>query len=145
MNSRLYARVLNASTARRIKGKSRTKSHARLDSPGFVITLLWSRALYPEFFFDQTMENFLRGHVRASQDWSGAPRIILYDNLRSAVLERRGDQIYSNPRLLELAAHYHFVPAASEPSRLAPAGIGSQPSSRGAGAGCPSPQPGDLR
>ena len=76
----------------------------------FVITLSWSRALYLEFFFDQTMENFLRGHVRAFQDWSGAPRVILYDNLRSAVLERRGDQIHFNPRLLELAAHYHFAP-----------------------------------
>src|SRR3954466_1063992 len=56
------------------------------------------------------MENFLRGHVRAFQDWSGAPRVILYDNLKSAVLERRGDQIHFNPQLLELAAHYHFAP-----------------------------------
>ena len=76
----------------------------------FVITLSWSRALYLEFFFDQTTENFLRGHVRAFDAWSGAPRVILYDNLRSAVLERRGDRIHFNPRLLELAAHYHFVP-----------------------------------
>jgi len=76
----------------------------------FVITLSWSRALYLEFFFYQTTENFLRGHVRAFQDWSGAPRVILYDNLRSAVLERRGDQIHFNPQLLELAAHYHFAP-----------------------------------
>ena len=76
----------------------------------FVMTLSWSRALYLEFFFDQTTENFLRGHVRAFQDWSGAPRVILYDNLKSAVLERRGDQIHFNPRLLELAGHYHFVP-----------------------------------
>ena len=76
----------------------------------FVMTLSWSRALYLEFFFDQTTENFLRGHVRAFQDWSGAPRVVLYDNLRSAVLERRGDQIHFNPRLLELAAHYHFMP-----------------------------------
>ena len=76
----------------------------------FVSTLSWSRALYLEFFFDQTTENFLRGHVRAFQAWSGAPRVILYDNLKSAVLERRGDQIHFNPRLLELAAHYHFVP-----------------------------------
>ena len=68
----------------------------------FVMTLSWSRALYLEFFFDQTAENFLRGHVRAFQDWSGAPRVILYDNLKSAVLERRGDQIHFNPRLLEL-------------------------------------------
>ncbi len=84
--------------------------HAKRQLSCFVITLSWSRALYLEFFFDQTMENFLRGHVRAFQDWSGAPRVILYDNLRSAVLERRGDQIHFNPRLLELAAHYHFAP-----------------------------------
>jgi transposase len=76
----------------------------------FVTTLSWSRALYLEFFLDQTMENFLRGHVHAFQAWTGVPRVILYDNLRSAVLERRGDQIHFNPRLLELAAHYHFAP-----------------------------------
>jgi transposase len=75
----------------------------------FVITLSWSRALYLEFFFDQTMENFLRGHVHAFDAWSGQPRVILYDNLRSAVLERRGSEIHFNPRLLELCAHYHFV------------------------------------
>jgi len=76
----------------------------------FVMTLSWSRALYLEFFFDQTTENFLRGHVHAFQDWSGAARVILYDNLKSAVLERRGNQVHFNPRLLELAAHYHFAP-----------------------------------
>jgi transposase len=76
----------------------------------FVMTLSYSRALYLEFFFDQTMENFLRGHVHAFQAWNGQPRVILYDNLRSAVLERRGDQILFNPRLIELSAHYHFAP-----------------------------------
>src|ERR1700731_4444683 len=76
----------------------------------FVMTLSWSRALYLEFFFDQTTENFLRGHVRAFDAWAGAPRVVLYDNLRSAVLERRGDQIIFNPRLLEFSAHYHFAP-----------------------------------
>jgi Mu transposase, C-terminal domain len=55
------------------------------------------------------MENFLRGHVHAFQDWGGQPRVLLYDNLRSAVLERRGDQIHFHPRLIELCAHYHFV------------------------------------
>ena len=75
----------------------------------FVITLSYSRALYLEFFFDQRMESFLRGHVHAFADWEGLPRILLYDNLRSAVLERRGDSIHFNPRLLELCAHYHFA------------------------------------
>jgi len=75
----------------------------------FVITLAYSRALYLEFFFDQTMENFLRGHVHAFQAWEGSPRVILHDNLRSAVLERRGNQIHFHPRLLELCAHYHCI------------------------------------
>ena len=76
----------------------------------FVMTLSYSRALYLEFFFDQTMENFLRGHVHAFESWSGQPRVLLYDNLKSAVLERRGNQILFHPRLLELSGHYHFAP-----------------------------------
>jgi len=67
----------------------------------FVMTLSWSRALYLEFFFDQATENFLRGHVRAFQAWSGVPRVILYDNLKSAVLERRGDRIHLGVATLE--------------------------------------------
>jgi len=75
----------------------------------FLIVLAYSRWMYLEFFFDQMMENFLRGHVRAFGDFSGCPRVLLYDNLRSAVLERRGDAVHFNPRLLELSAHYHFA------------------------------------
>ena len=76
----------------------------------FVMTLSYSRALYLEFFFDQTMENFLRGHVNGFASFHGSARILLYDNLKSAVLERRGSLIHFNPRLLELAGHYHFEP-----------------------------------
>ncbi len=75
----------------------------------FVITLSYSRALYFEFFFDQRMESFLRGHIRAFEDWRGIPRVLLYDNLRSVVLERHGDAIHFHPRLVELSAHYHFA------------------------------------
>jgi transposase len=75
----------------------------------FLIVLAYSRWMYLEFFFDQMMENFLRGHVRAFRDFSGCPRVLLYDNLRSVVLERRGDAVHFNPRLLELSAHYHFA------------------------------------
>jgi transposase len=76
----------------------------------FVMTLSYSRALYLEFFFDQTMENFLRGHVHAFEYWPGQPRVILYENLKSVVQERRGNQIQFHPRLIELSAHYHFAP-----------------------------------
>jgi transposase len=54
---------------------------ARRQLSCFVTTLSYSRGLYFEFFFDQQMENFLRGHVHAFEDWKGLPRILLYDNL----------------------------------------------------------------
>jgi len=82
------------------------RAHRKLSC--FVITLSYSRGLYFEFFFDQKMESFLRGHTNAFEDWQGLPRVLLYDNLRSVVLERRGDAIHFNPRILELCAHYHF-------------------------------------
>jgi hypothetical protein len=36
--------------------------------------------------------------------------VLLYDNLKSAVLERRDDAIRFHPTLLALSAHYHFEP-----------------------------------
>jgi transposase len=77
----------------------------------FVMTLSYSRALYLEFFFDQTQESFLRGHVAAFTFYGGAARSLLYDNLKSAVLERVSSTlVHFHPRLMELAAHYHFQP-----------------------------------
>lgn len=90
---------------------------AQRDLSCFVMTLSYSRTLYLEFSFDQRMESFLRGHVRAFADLGGVPRIILYDNLRSAVVERLGNAVHFNPRLIELAAHYHFAPRACRPAR----------------------------
>ncbi len=90
---------------------------ARRRLSGFLLTLSYSRALWLEFFLDQTLENFFLGHVHAFQDWGGAPRIVLYDNLKSVVLERRGDAIHFHPRLLELAAHYHFAARPCRPAR----------------------------
>ena len=94
-----------------------TVGTSQRDLSCFVMTLSYSRALYLEFSFDQRMESFLRGHVRAFADLGGVPRVILYDNLRSAVVERLGNAIHFNPRLIELAAHCHFAPRACRPAR----------------------------
>lgn len=56
------------------------------------------------------MPYFLRGHIEAFGAFAGAPRVLLYDNLKSAVLERVDDAIRFHPTLLELAAHYRFEP-----------------------------------
>jgi transposase len=76
----------------------------------FVLVLSWSRALHALFTLDQSLESFLRGHVEAFGALGGVPRVLLYDNLKSAVLERQGDAVRFHPRLLELCGHYHFVP-----------------------------------
>ena len=55
--------------------------------------------------------------MHAFADLGGIPRVVLYDNLRSAVLERRGGAVHFNPRLIELAAHYHYAPRACRPAR----------------------------
>src|SRR5680860_511828 len=76
----------------------------------FVMVLSWSRQIFLQFYFNAQMENFLRGHVGAFEAWGGLPRVLLYDNLRSAVLERQGDAIRFHPTLLALSAHYRFEP-----------------------------------
>src|SRR3989442_1150715 len=81
----------------------------------FVLVLSWSRAVYARFALDQTLESFLRGHVEAFTALGGVPRTLLYDNLKSVVLERVGDHIRFHPRLLELAGHYPFAPQPCAP------------------------------
>ena len=76
----------------------------------FVLTLSYSRALYAELFFDQSLSNFLAGHQHAFESFGGVPPQLLSDNLCSVVLERRGDHIRFHPRYLEWAGHYCFQP-----------------------------------
>lgn len=83
---------------------------ARRPLMAFVMVLSYSRQVYLRFFLDARMENFLRGHVGAFTAWNGLPRVLLYDNLKSAVLERQGDAIRFHPTLLAFAAHYRYEP-----------------------------------
>ena len=84
---------------------------------GFVMVLGYSRALAALFTLDQTLESFLRGHVDAFEALGGVARNLVYDNLRSAVLDRRGTAVQFHPRLLDLAGHYHFAPRPCTPGR----------------------------
>jgi transposase len=83
---------------------------ARRPLMAFVMVLSYSRQIFLRFFLDARMENFLRGHVAAFEAWQGVPRVLLYDNLKSAVLERRGDAIRFHPTLLGFAGHYRYDP-----------------------------------
>ena len=76
----------------------------------FVMVLSYSRRIFLRFFLDARMDSFLRGHVEAFAAFGGAARVVLYDNLKSAVLERQGDAIRFNPALLAFAAHHRYEP-----------------------------------
>jgi transposase len=75
---------------------------ARRPLMAFVMVLSFSRHIFLRFCLDARMENFLRGHLGAFAAWNGVPRVILYDNLRSAVLERHGHYRYE-PRPVAVA------------------------------------------
>lgn len=79
----------------------------------FSMVLSWSRALYVDFCFDQQMDTFCRMHRRALEFFGGIPRRIVYDNLKSVVLNRVGSVVQFNPRFLAFAGHYVFEPTAA--------------------------------
>ncbi len=83
----------------------------------FVMVLSYSRALFVRFFYDARLSSFLAAHVQAFECLGGSAKCLLYDNLRSAVIERQGTAIRFHPRLLELADHYGFEPRPVAPRR----------------------------
>src|SRR5437660_8019888 len=87
-----------------------TIGRARRTLMAFVMVLSYSRQIFLRFFLDARIESFLRGHVAAFSGWGGVPRVLLYDNLKSVVLERRGDAIRFHPTLLHFAGDYRYEP-----------------------------------
>jgi transposase len=88
-------------------------SGAQRPVSAFSMVLSWSRALYVDFCFDQQMDTFCRMHRRALEFFGGIPRRIVYDNLKSVVLNRVGSVVQFNPRFLAFAGHYVFEPTAA--------------------------------
>ncbi len=83
----------------------------------FVMVLSFSRAIYARFCLNQHTSTFLRCHELAFEYFSGVPRIILYDNLKSAVIARRGGNIRFNDDLLNFSGFYCYEPRPCHPFR----------------------------
>ncbi len=84
----------------------------------FVMVLCYSRMLYVEFTVSQSLEHFLACHQNAFRFFGCAPKKIMVDNLKSAVLRRIvGRPPVFNPRYLEFANHYGFAIAACNVGR----------------------------
>jgi transposase len=76
----------------------------------FLAVLSHSRRPYLQFGYDMRMGSFLDAHQRAFEFFGGVPRVLLYDNLKSAVVARVGDAIQFNPEIIAFAKHYRFEP-----------------------------------
>jgi len=83
----------------------------------FVMVLSWSRWMFLRFGVDMRMGSFLAHHEAAFASFGGVPRVLLYDNLKSAVTQRIGDAIVFNPNLLAFAGHYCYEPRPCAPYR----------------------------
>ena len=70
-----------------------------------------------QFTLSQKMSWFLWGHEAAFQYFGGVPRVILYDNLKSAVIRRRGQTIDLNKTLCDFSIHHGYEPRPVGPYR----------------------------
>jgi transposase len=86
----------------------------------FVATLGWSRAAYIEFVEDERVETLIACHEHAFLAFGGVPRDVLFDNMKTVVLERDayGDGKHRfNPALFDFAKHAGFRPRLCSPYR----------------------------
>ena len=75
-----------------------------------VMVLCYSRQLYVEFTLAETLEHFLAAQQNAFVYFGGAPRKMMVDNLKSAVLSHpAGQPAIFNPRYLDFAAFHGFA------------------------------------
>jgi transposase len=83
----------------------------------FVMVLSFSRALYVEFVQQQDLSTLLRCHLHAFEAFGGVPQRVLYDNMKTVVLERDAERVVFHPRLLDFALLAGFTPKACRPYR----------------------------
>lgn len=78
----------------------------------FLMTLGYSRHFFARVVFDQTVPTWLDLHVRAFAFFGGVPKVIVPDNLKSAVIRTSfglDPDLEAQRSYRELARHYDFL------------------------------------
>ena len=86
----------------------------------FVATLGWSRYTYVEFVTDEAFETLKRCHENAFAYFQGVPREVLYDNMKTVILQRNAyglGQHRFHSGLWDLAQTNGFTPRVCLPYR----------------------------
>ena len=86
----------------------------------FIATLGWSRMTYVEFCDDEQVETLIACHERAFLAFGGVPKEVLYDNMKTVILERntygRGAHRF-HPGFLDYLKHAGALPRLCQPYR----------------------------
>jgi transposase len=84
----------------------------------FTMVLGCSRYLAGRFVWRQDLATVVRCHLAAFEKIGGVPREILYDQMKTAVLDEDHERgIIYNKTLLALSRHYGFIPRACPKNR----------------------------
>ena len=92
-----------------------------------VMVLGYSRMLSVVFSFRTRLVDFLRCQAQALEFFGGVPRTLVYDNLKSVVLHRRGTEVTFNPQFLPFADQYGFRPLPTSPGEPHEKGLVERP------------------
>ena len=80
----------------------------------FVAVLCYSRMGYIEFTLSQRKAEFYRCLNNAIRFFGGSPRKLVFDNLKTAVIDGSGRTAVLHPEFLALCGHYCLEPIACE-------------------------------
>ena len=86
----------------------------------FIATLGYSRASYVEFVTDEKLMTLLKCHENAFDYFGGVPEEILYDNMKTVIVER---DCYGEGKhrlqsgFWDFSKHYGFIPKVCRPYR----------------------------
>ena len=81
----------------------------------FVMVLAWSRAIYVEFVWDQSVATWLLLHRHAFEFFGGVPHRVVLDNLKAGVTRATVDDPQIQYAYRECAEHYGFLVAPCRP------------------------------
>ena len=86
----------------------------------FIATLGWSRSAYVEFCDDERVETLIGCHETAFLAFAGVPVEVLYDNMKTVVIERNTYGLGTHrfhAGFLDYARHAGFLPRLCQPYR----------------------------
>lgn len=86
----------------------------------FVAIMGYSRRTYVEFTNADDKTTFLQCHINAFEYFNGVPREVLYDNMKTVVIERNfyKDRCHRFQKtFLDFSKHFGFIPRLCQPYR----------------------------